>query len=148
MTDSRRLAVVPTLLALALSGCAGATPDRSPQPGSAGTVTAPAPVRLPPARFAATITEPGRVLLNVHTPPEGQIAGTDLSIPYDQLRARAAELPADRATPLAVYCRSGRMSALAVVTLAGLGYRDIVELEGGMEAWVASGRTLQPSPPG
>ena len=54
----------------------------------------------------------------------------------------AAALPSDRATPLAVYCRSDTMSAEAVVTLAALGYTNIVELDGGMNAWLASGRTV------
>ena len=34
------------------------------------------------------------------------------------------------------------MSADAVVTLSGLGYTNIVELDGGMNAWRASGRTV------
>jgi rhodanese-related sulfurtransferase len=34
------------------------------------------------------------------------------------------------------------MSADAVDDLAAMGYTDIVELEGGFDAWVASGRTL------
>ena len=44
----------------------------------------------------------------------------------------------------AVYCRSGRMSAIAVRELARLGYGTIVELRGGMVAWEASGRRLLP----
>lgn len=36
---------------------------------------------------------------------------------------------------MAVYCRSGSMSATAVETLARLGYEDIVELDGGMVKW-------------
>lgn len=36
------------------------------------------------------------------------------------------------------------MSAVAVDTLAGLGYRDIVDLRGGMIAWQDSGRSLLP----
>lgn len=136
-----------TLLGGGLAGCgddggsadaaAGDTPE-----ASAGSVL------VGPARFAAAIAEPGRVVVNVHTPPEGRIEGTDLAIPYDRLAARAGELPGDRGTPLAVYCRSGRMSAEAVPTLVRLGFRDIVELRGGMEAWVASGRSLVDAPAG
>jgi 3-mercaptopyruvate sulfurtransferase SseA len=37
------------------------------------------------------------------------------------------------------------MSADAVETLTALGYRDIIELRGGMIAWVADGRTLLPT---
>ena len=37
------------------------------------------------------------------------------------------------------------MSAIAVATLHALGYTDIVELSGGYDAWLQSGRTLQPT---
>lgn len=60
------------------------------------------------------------------------------------MRAQAGELPADRATPLGVYCRAGRVSAEAVATLTDLGYPDVVEPAGGMQAWQAAGRPLQP----
>ena len=50
----------------------------------------------------------------------------------------------DKATALAVYCRSGNMSAKAVVDLRSLGYTNISELKGGYNAWKAAGRTLEP----
>lgn len=106
--------------------------------------SAEAVAQLDPAAFAAAVAEPDRVTVNVHVPDEGRIQGTDLMLPYDQVRARAAELPADRTTPLAVYCRTGRMSAEAVAVLTELGYTDVVELAGGMQAWQSAGRPLQP----
>jgi rhodanese-related sulfurtransferase len=96
-----------------------------------------------PAEFAEAMAEPGRLVVNVHVPDEGSIAGTDVWIPFDQIAARKAELP-DPKTPLALYCRSGNMSATAAETLAGLGFGDIVELEGGMLAWEETGRKLEP----
>jgi rhodanese-related sulfurtransferase len=87
--------------------------------------------------------EPGRVTINVHVPDEGSIEGTDLWLPYDEVEALAAELPA-AGTPIALYCRSGNMSTEAAPVLARLGYPDIVELEGGFRAWEASGRTVLP----
>ena len=116
--------------ALLVSGC-GAIDD-----GSASRLVA-------PEEFAAAVSRPGVVTINVHVPDEGSIRGTDLWIPFDAVQARRDELPSP-ATPLAVYCRSGRMSAIAVETLARLGYEDVVELEGGMEAWERSGRRLLP----
>lgn len=96
---------------------------------------------LSPARFASAVADGRTVTINVHVPREGSIAGTDLWIPYDRIE-QSRQLPASRSTRLAVYCRSGRMSAIAVRALARLGYRRVVELRGGMEAWVASGRRL------
>ena len=93
-----------------------------------------------PAQFATTLEQPSAVVINVHVPYDGEIAGTDLFMPFDQIEPAA--LPADRATPLVVYCRSGSMSATAVVTLAALGYTNIVELAGGMSAWEAAGHAL------
>ena len=92
--------------------------------------------------FADRIDTPGVVTINVHVPDEGNIAGTDLVIPYDEI-ADSTELPSDLDTPLAVYCRSGNMSATAVTDLRALGYTDIVELDGGFNAWVDAGRTLE-----
>ena len=56
---------------------------------------------------------------SVHMPIEGAIAGTDLTVALDQIRAAAAEPPPDFRAPIAIYCRSGRMSARATGTLAG-----------------------------
>ena len=96
-----------------------------------------------PAAFESALANPDAVVINVHVPYEGEIEGTDLFLQYD--RIDAASLPSDRDTPLVVYCRSGSMSAEAVVTLAGLGYTNIVELDGGMNAWRASGRQIASS---
>jgi rhodanese-related sulfurtransferase len=116
-------------------------------PMSAGAPSARAPSLLvDPAAFAAAVAAPGTVTVDVHIPFEGKIAGTDLMIPYNQVAQQGAELPANRATLLAIYCRTGNMSAIAAPTLASLGYTHIVELRGGMEAWKASGRTLLSSP--
>ena len=102
------------------------------------------PTLVDPDEFAARIGGPDVVTINVHTPNEGSIAGTDLVVPFDEI-AESSELPADRSTPLAVYCRSGNMSADAVDDLVELGYTDIVELDGGFDAWEASGRPLEPA---
>ena len=81
-------------------------------------------------------------LLNVKTPYIGEIAGTDLYIPYTDLQARASELPTDKSAKLVVYCRSGNESAIAVQTLLQMGYSNIQNLDGGMNAWTASGRSI------
>ncbi|MFZ5870665.1 MAG: apolipoprotein N-acyltransferase, partial [Actinomycetota bacterium] len=113
------------------TGCSG-----SPRQPEAGAIPTTPPARLlEPGEFAAAVEDDDRFLLNVHTPDEGSIPGTDAAIPFDELRTRADELPPDRGTPLAVYCKTGRMSAIAVQTLAGIGYQDLVELDGGMVAW-------------
>ena len=98
---------------------------------------------LDPADFEAQ--SGGRLLINVHIPDEGSLPGTALDLPYNEVAARVAELPADKAAPLAIYCMSGNMSAIAGRELLALGYTDVIELAGGMQAWQASGRTLLPA---
>ena len=90
--------------------------------------------------FDAALDSPDAVMINVHVPYDGELEGTDLFMPFDAIDP--ASLPTDQAAPLLVYCRSGSMSAEAVVTLAGLGYTNIIELHGGMNAWRASGRMV------
>lgn len=94
---------------------------------------------MDPAGFAAAIVDPNTVTINVHVPAaEIQLDGTEITMPFDNLDP--GMLPSDRDTPLAVYCRSGSMSAIAVERLLELGYTDIVELDGGTDEWASSGQ--------
>ncbi len=121
------------------AGCAADGDDQT----SAVTAAATSSALVGPDAFAQRIDAPGVVTINVHTPDEGSIAGTDLTIAFDRI-AMSDELPDDLSTPLAVYCRSGNMSADAVDDLEILGYTDIAELDGGFNAWTAAGRPLEP----
>jgi rhodanese-related sulfurtransferase len=42
-----------------------------------------------------------------------------------------------------LYCASGGRSALAVLTLQHLGYTDVAHLDGGIQGWIADGRSAQ-----
>ena len=84
------------------------------------------------------------VFVNVHIPFAGNIAGTDLSIPYDQITKQSylAHLPTDKSARIVLYCRSGRMSEIAAAELVSLGYTNIWNLAGGMVEWEKAGYTL------
>ncbi len=82
------------------------------------------------------------VLVNVHVPPAGEIAGTDLDVPFDRIEANLAKFPADKKTRLVLYCRSGMMSRIAARTLVNEGFTDVWNLEGGMIAWQEAGYPL------
>ncbi len=83
------------------------------------------------------------VFINVHIPFAGNIAGTDLSIPYDQIEKNLSQLPSDKNAKIALYCRSGRMSAIAAEKLVSLGYTNIWNLESGMVDWEQAGYEIQ-----
>lgn len=102
---------------------------------------------LSPRTLQAMLADRNFLLINVHVPYEGELAGTDDFIPYDRIAENTARLPADRQVPIVLYCRTGRMSAEAAATLVRLGYRDVRHLAGGMEAWAAQGYPLQGVPP-
>lgn len=92
--------------------------------------------------FAAALDQPDAyTVVNVHVPYEGEVPNTDLQIPYNDIDALTAALP-NRNTPIILYCRSGRMSQEASEVLLGLGYTNISDVPGGMNAWTASGREL------
>lgn len=48
----------------------------------------------------------------------------------------------DRTASYLVYCRSGSRSAQATTLMADMGFAEIYELEGGLLAWINSGRDL------
>ena len=85
------------------------------------------------------------VFINVHTPFAGNIAGTDMSIAYDQVTDpfNLAQLPADKSAKIVLYCRSGRMSAIAAEALVKKGYTNIWDLAGGMVGWEQAGFNLE-----
>jgi len=126
-------------------GGAGAA-SAGPAPGApAGTVVQANGghwTNITPDTLAGMMKTKDFTLLNVKTPYIGEIAGTDLYIPYTDLAARATELPADKTAKVVVYCRSGNESAIAAQTLLDLGYTNIENLDGGMNAWLASGRQI------
>lgn len=130
------LAVLTLIAAMALMAC-GATPS----PSSTAPTGANASSRLlDPAAFKSEAA--GRYLINVHVPDEGNIAGTNARIPFDRVREQASQLPADKSAPIAVYCKSGRMSEIAAKELTALGYTNVIDLRGGMNAWERAGFAL------
>ena len=66
----------------------------------------------------------------------GHIRGA-VHMPLGYLADRAAELPRER--PIVVQCQSGARSSIAASVLERLGVTNVMNLSGGMSAWVAAG---------
>lgn len=99
-------------------------------------------VNVGAASLAAMLKAKDFPLINVHVPYEGEIAGTDVFIPYDQIAQILDKLPADKSAKVVLYCRSGSMSAIAARTLIKLGYTNVWNLDGGMIGWEQAGYSL------
>ncbi|GAB4559695.1 MAG: hypothetical protein Kow0047_05730 [Anaerolineae bacterium] len=91
--------------------------------------------------LAAMLEEKAFTLVNVHIPYEGELPQTDLFIPFNEIARRVDQLP-DKSAPIVVYCRSGSMSTVAAKALVQLGYTNVMELDGGFNAWQAAGYEL------
>lgn len=89
------------------------------------------------------LTSKDFLFINVHTPFARSIAGTDLSIAYDQIEQNLPHLPADKNTKIVLYCRRGRMIAIAAEELVSLGYTNVWNLDGGMDVWAQAGYPLE-----
>lgn len=96
---------------------------------------------LSAADFGEEAARADVLVVNVHTPYEGELPGTDAFIVYDQI-ADAPTLPRNEDARILVYCRSGRMSEVAARTLMERGYTNVAQLRGGMQAWKGAGYEL------
>ena len=92
-------------------------------------------------QLAELLEKEEATLVNVHIPYEGELPETDLFIPYDEIANYQDQLP-DKDAPVVLYCRSGSMSTSAAQELVSLGYSNVLEVDGGFQAWQAAGYEL------
>jgi adenylyltransferase/sulfurtransferase len=84
------------------------------------------------------------VILDVREPHEWEISSFEgsLRIPKGQIVSRQAEIPRDR--EVVIQCKTGQRSRDAVIMLQDLGFTNLVNLKGGINAWA---REIDPSVP-
>jgi rhodanese-related sulfurtransferase len=97
---------------------------------------------LTPPR-AAELIAAGAQLIDVRRPYEwegGRIEGAR-NVEMNEVSAAAETI--DREKPVLFYCRSGNRSGMAAVAFREAGY-EAYNLAGGITAWAAEGRPLDP----
>ena len=145
----RRIGIIFIFLSILLAACSGKTTQQA-SPASPVAVTGERVIVAGGSYTDVSVNELQSMLakkdfvfVNVHIPYEGDIANTDLSIPYDEIDQHLEQLPANKDAKIVLYCRSGRMSSIAAETLVGLGYTNVWSLKGGMVAWEQAGLPVE-----
>lgn len=142
---SRLALILPLLIALLLSACKNSATPAPPidMVGQKVSVPGGSYIDITAVELQAMLEKKDFTFVNVHIPFEGNIASTDLSIPYDEIEQSLGLLPADKNAKIVLYCRSDRMSNIAAKSLVGLGYNNVWNLDGGMVAWEQAGLSLE-----
>jgi rhodanese-related sulfurtransferase len=128
------------MLALGLTGCMGGdSSDRNAPPARVTQTT--------PAEIAPRV-ETGEVLLVDVREDEEWVAGRARDAMHVPLATVGAQLEQIRRTaagrPVAFICRSGRRSAEAAQVAVEAGMTEVLNVDGGMGAWVGAGLPIQP----
>ncbi len=129
--------------ALLVSSCASAGPgrpklDSNAVPAAAGTDVPGVAAGAVDGEAARKLVAAGVKVVDVRTPAEfqtGHVPGA-LNIPFDEMAQRHSEIGSP-STPVLIYCKSGRRSALAIATLREKGFTQIYDLES-YDRWVGS----------
>jgi rhodanese-related sulfurtransferase len=141
MKRSYPIIFVLILLTALIAACGQDTPASTEMTESGFPKNAAGYADINVQQLAEMLPEKDFTLVNVHIPYEGELEQTDLFIAYNRIADNLDQLP-DKDAPIVLYCRSGRMSTEAAEELAGLGYSNVMELDGGFIAWEAAGYDL------
>jgi phage shock protein E len=142
----KRIPVFIFLLSAALLyACSSSPSPAAPAEVAGQTINVPggAYTDVSAAELQSMLESKDFVFVNVHIPFEGDIANTDLSIPYDEIEDNLDQLPSEKDAKIVLYCRSDRMSRIAAEALVGLGFTNVWNLDGGMVAWERAGLPLE-----
>lgn len=94
--------------------------------------------------FSKISAESSTYVLDVRTPEEfasGHLTNAhNINVESSSFGTEIAKL--DKNATYAVYCQSGRRSGIATAEMEKAGFSHIYNLNGGMEAWTASGGTM------
>ena len=94
---------------------------------------------ITPAELNQVMQNEDIFLVDVHTPEQRHIKGTDLFIPFNEIEKYQNKFPKDKNAAIYLYCEGGPMGNAAARSLYELGYRNLTNLEGGANAWKKAG---------
>lgn len=86
-------------------------------------------------------------IVDVRTPEEynqGHIKGST-NVPLDEIFTKIQSTIKDKNAEVFVYCRSGVRSHEAVVQMSKMGYKNAVNIRGGILSWLANGYRISSS---
>ena len=94
---------------------------------------------------ASSLREKGFFLVDVRTVEEhdtGAIPGTDVNIEFREIAKRHKEIGASLNDHIVVYCQSWKRGNIAADTLTELGYKNVYNIRGSVNAWLQAGYPL------
>ncbi|WP_018867156.1 MULTISPECIES: rhodanese-like domain-containing protein [unclassified Thioalkalivibrio] len=100
---------------------------------------------LSPAEAVRVINQDDALVLDVREDSEvaaGRIGGAK-HIPLGSLKKRMGDIEKYKDKPVVVYCRSGNRSASAAQQLTAAGFEDVVNLQGGIQAWQSANMPIK-----
>ena len=140
----KRLLFLVSVMVLLVSACSQSAPTLTPE--REVTVDGKSYKVITVSQLKSMLDNKDFLLVNVHIPYEGEIRGTDLFVPYNEIDQNLSKLTPDKGAKIVVYCRSGNMSGITAKTLTRLGYTNIRDVDGGMIAWEKQGYPLVGAP--
>ncbi len=100
-------------------------------------------IQLTPEEFQKHIDEEDVFLVDVHTPEQTHLEGTDYLIPFNKIKENLEKFPEDKNTPIYLYCKTGHMANVAARTLLEEGYTTVYNMADGMVSWEKWNLSLQ-----
>ena len=104
-----------------------------------------APGEISPAELSSRIEDKtAPVIIDVRSRGEfqsGHIAGA-IHIPHSEIAERLAEIPADKADEIVVYCAVGGRAKRAEATLEAADFKNIRMLSGHMRGWIGEDKPV------
>lgn len=85
------------------------------------------------------------VILDIRTPEEfaaGHIAGA-INIDYYAADFESKLSSLDPDVPYVMYCNSGNRSSNALPLMDSIGFQEVYELDGGIQAWFSAGQPIE-----